>query len=46
MKGGDHKASLEENELSYLINEIRLLEMALGDGIKKMMPGEEKCFIN
>ena len=45
MKGGDHKASLEEPELTYLVREIRLLEIALGDGIKKVMPGEEKCFI-
>lgn len=45
MKGGDHKASLEEPELTYLISEIRLLESSLGSDIKQVQKGEEKCFI-
>ena len=45
MKGGDHKASLEEPELTYLIKEIRLLESALGSDIKQIQEGEEKCFV-
>jgi sialic acid synthase len=45
MKGGDHKASLEEKELTYLVNEIRLLEDALGGDKKEIQEGEEKCFL-
>ena len=41
MEGGDHKASLEPRELKDLVEKIRKLEMALGDGIKKCMPSEE-----
>ena len=35
MKGPDHKASLEPNELKAMITAIRNIESALGDGIKK-----------
>jgi N,N'-diacetyllegionaminate synthase len=35
MDGPDHKASLEPYELKSMINNIRLIERALGDGIKK-----------
>jgi len=41
MEGGDHKASLEPHEFKELVNKIRKLEIALGDGIKKCMPSEE-----
>jgi len=41
MEGGDHKASLEPRELKDLVEKIRKLEMALGDGIKKCMPSEK-----
>lgn len=35
MEGPDHKASLEPNELKYMVNCIRNIEVALGDGIKR-----------
>jgi len=41
MEGGDHKASLEPHEFKDLVEKIRRLEIALGDGIKKCMPSEE-----
>lgn len=34
MEGPDHKASLEPSELKAMIDSIRNIEMALGDGIK------------
>ncbi len=34
MKGPDHKASIEPQELEALVREIRQLEQAMGDGIK------------
>ena len=40
MEGGDHKASLEPHEFKVLINKIRKLEKALGDGIKRCMQSE------
>ncbi len=40
LPGPDHKASLEPNELKQMVNAIRNIEMALGDGIKKVMPSE------
>jgi N,N'-diacetyllegionaminate synthase len=42
MDGPDHKASLEPNELALMIDSIRLVERALGDGIKKVTPSEFK----
>ncbi|MCD4743989.1 MAG: N-acetylneuraminate synthase [Desulfobacteraceae bacterium] len=42
MKGPDHKASLEPNELKAMICAIRNIENALGDGIKKASPSELK----
>jgi N,N'-diacetyllegionaminate synthase len=38
--GPDHKASLEPKELKEMVKAIRNIEMAMGDGIKKMMPSE------
>lgn len=35
MEGPDHKASLEPHELKYMVDCIRNIEVALGDGIKK-----------
>lgn len=35
LPGPDHKASLEPDELAELVNTIRSVELALGDGIKK-----------
>jgi N,N'-diacetyllegionaminate synthase len=42
MKGPDHKASLEPDELKTMINAIRNIEKALGSGIKKPSPSELK----
>jgi N,N'-diacetyllegionaminate synthase len=38
--GPDHKASLEPLELKSMIDGIRNVEKALGDGIKRLMPSE------
>jgi N,N'-diacetyllegionaminate synthase len=38
--GPDHKASLEPKELSLMVSEIRNIEKALGDGMKRPMPSE------
>ena len=35
MNGPDHKASLEPAELKLMVNQIRNIEAALGDGIKR-----------
>jgi N,N'-diacetyllegionaminate synthase len=42
MEGPDHKASLEPTELKQMVESIRNIEKALGDGIKKSTPGELK----
>ena len=42
MEGPDHKASLEPGQLLTMIESIRLVERALGDGIKRVTPSEEK----
>lgn len=38
--GPDHQASLEPEEFSSLVQTIRDVELALGDGIKQPMPSE------
>jgi N,N'-diacetyllegionaminate synthase len=40
LPGPDHKASLEPRELRSMIDGIRNIEDALGDGFKKLMPSE------
>ena len=42
MKGPDHKASLEPDELKAMVTGIRNIELALGDGIKKPSKSEQK----
>jgi len=42
MKGPDHKASLEPDELGHMVGAIRNIEMALGDGVKKPSKSEIK----
>lgn len=42
MEGPDHKASLEPHELSAMVNAIRSVEDALGDGVKGPRPSELK----
>lgn len=40
MAGPDHKASLEPAELTTMINGIRAVELALGDGVKRPFSAE------
>jgi N,N'-diacetyllegionaminate synthase len=42
LPGPDHKASLEPEELKSMIAAIRNIEVALGDGIKRLTPSEIK----
>lgn len=40
MWGSDHAASLEPEGLRHLIRDVRVIEEALGDGVKRVFPGE------
>jgi N-acetylneuraminate synthase len=40
MWGSDHAASLEPNGITRLVRDIRLIETAFGDGIKRVFPRE------
>ncbi|WP_413354701.1 N-acetylneuraminate synthase family protein [Microbacterium sp. 1P06AB] len=40
MWGSDHAASLEPNGLTHLVRDIRVIETALGDGVKRIYDGE------
>ena len=40
MWGSDHAASLEPSGLQHLVRDIRVIEAALGDGVKRVYPGE------
>jgi len=40
LPGPDHKASLEPKELKSMIEGVRKIEEALGNGIKRLMPSE------
>lgn len=42
LSGPDHKASLEPDEFKEMVEAIRGAEKALGDGIKKPNPNEER----
>ena len=42
MPGPDHKASLEPQELKLMIANIRMLESAMGDGVKRPSLSEQK----
>ncbi|MFN3882486.1 MAG: N-acetylneuraminate synthase [Nitrincola lacisaponensis] len=42
LPGPDHRASLEPDELKAMVNGIRNIEKALGDGIKRPSPSELK----
>ncbi|HPL53813.1 MAG TPA: N-acetylneuraminate synthase [Bacillota bacterium] len=42
MEGPDHKASLEPNELAHMIQAIRNIELAMGNGEKKPAASELK----
>ena len=40
MWGSDHAASLEPTGLQHLVRDIRIIETAMGDGVKRVFPGE------
>jgi N-acetylneuraminate synthase len=40
MWGSDHAASLEPNGMVRLVRDIRLVERAMGDGVKRLLPRE------
>lgn len=42
MEGPDHRASLEPRDFAEMVANIRQIEMALGDGVKRPMPSEAK----
>ena len=42
LPGPDHRASLEPVELEAMVEAIRKIEMAMGDGVKKPSPSEFK----
>lgn len=42
LPGPDHKASLEPSEIKAMVSAIRNIEIALGDGIKRLTPSEER----
>ncbi len=42
LPGPDHKASLEPYELRMMIDSVRNIESALGDGVKRLSPSEAK----
>ena len=41
MWGSDQSASLEPSGIEHLIRDIRIIESAMGDGVKRVWPGEE-----
>lgn len=41
MWGSDHAASLEPTGFQHLVRDIRIVEEALGDGVKRVFPGEQ-----
>lgn len=45
LPGPDHKASLEPNELAQMVKSIRNIEMALGDGRKRVSESERKNLV-
>ena len=40
LPGPDHKASLEPDELKIMVSSIRNIEIAMGNGIKRLTPSE------
>jgi N-acetylneuraminate synthase len=41
MWGSDHAASLEPNGITRLVRDIRLIEKAMGDGVKRVLEREQ-----
>jgi len=46
MWGSDQAASVEPTGLQRLVHDIRLIERSLGDGIKRIMPGETEKILS
>lgn len=42
LPGPDHQASLEPHELKAMVSAIRNIEIALGDGVKRLTPSEAR----
>lgn len=42
MEGPDHKASLDPKELKEMVTSIRQIDVAMGDGIKRPNPSEQR----
>ena len=42
LPGPDHQASLEPDELADMVRAIRNIELALGDGVKRITPSEAR----
>ena len=40
MWGSDQASSLEPTGLTHLVRDIRIVEQAMGDGVKRIFPGE------
>jgi N,N'-diacetyllegionaminate synthase len=40
LEGPDHKASLDPTEFQAMVRAVRTVEMALGDGVKRLAPSE------
>jgi N-acetylneuraminate synthase len=40
MWGSDQAASLEPNGIMRIVRDIRLVETAMGDGVKSVLPSE------
>jgi N-acetylneuraminate synthase len=40
MWGSDHAASLEPGDFAALVRDLRIIEEAMGDGVKRVFPGE------
>lgn len=45
MVGPDHKASLEPDELKEMVDSIRHIEVALGDGVKRITESEKRNIV-
>ena len=45
LPGPDHKASLEPDELKAMVNAIRIVKVAMGNGVKSPMPSEQKNIV-
>ncbi|XP_066995263.2 sialic acid synthase isoform X2 [Anabrus simplex] len=44
-KGTDHICSLTPGEFQELVNQVRLVEVALGEPVKQLQPSEHECYM-